>query len=143
MAPSTCATTTAAREDTAGLHAVMSPPSLANRNTALPAGRVPLGRITNPVLLLNTCPVGAPPGMVTSSEVLTGVAPLTPPAYTVAVLVPLFATQSGPASGDSARPQALTSFGSTSGRGRPGPRSGSRPGTGGGAPRSRGSRAAG
>src|SRR5262249_61090470 len=39
--------------------------------------------------------------------------PLAPPAYSVAVLVPLLATQSGLV-GDSARPQALTTSGSVS-----------------------------
>src|SRR5437773_8941291 len=115
MAPATCATVTAAVGSTVGLHAVMSPPSLAKMNSALPPPDEPLGGMMNPLVLLNTCPVGAPPGMVTSSGFLVGVAPLTPPAYTVAVFVPLLATQSGPPVGDSARPQALTSLGSTSG----------------------------
>src|SRR5947209_5737157 len=89
---------------------VMSPPSLSKMNAA---GPVPPGPVTaNWPVPLNTCPVGAPPGMdTTNGEFATG-APATPPGYRVAVLVPLLATQTGLVA-LSARPHELTAFGSS------------------------------
>src|SRR5689334_3604104 len=92
----------------AGLQPVRSPSSLTNRKRA---GPDPFGPVTtNPVVGLNACPVGAPPGIDTvRAALVTGFAP--PPAYSVEVLVPLLATHSGLV-GDRASPHALTASGS-------------------------------
>jgi hypothetical protein len=62
--------------------------------------------------LLNTVPVGEPPGIVTVSAAFTNAVPLTSPVYNVDVLVPLFATQNAPPVGLRLIPQGLTSAGS-------------------------------
>src|SRR6266511_3965977 len=51
--------------------------------------------ILKSVELLNTCPVGDPPGMVTTSGFLANVPPLTSPLYRVDLPVPLSETQNG------------------------------------------------
>src|SRR5690349_6620081 len=86
---------------------VRSPPSLTNRKRA---GPEPFGPVTtNPLVGLNACPVGAPPGIDTVKPTLATPGPT--PEYRVDVLEPLLATHSGLV-GESARPQALTTSGS-------------------------------
>src|SRR5215510_5454722 len=93
MAPSTLAATMAVVGAAAGLHPVISPPSLSKMKRA---GPDPFGPVTtNEFVPLKTWPVGAPPGMVTVRPTLVTGAPLRPPAYRVAVLVPVVATHSG------------------------------------------------
>ena len=66
---------------------------------------------TNPLEPLKTVPVGAPPGMRTTSGSLAGGEPFTPPLYRAETSVPLSATQAGVV-GPNDSPQALTRFGS-------------------------------
>ena len=47
----------------APFHPAMPPPSVENRNDARP----PVGSAKSAAVLLNTCPVGFPPGMLTTS----------------------------------------------------------------------------
>ena len=82
---------------TAGLQPVTSPSSLSKMNTAEPEAVAPASVV--PVIA------------TTNGDLATG-APLTPPGYRVAVLVPLLATQMGLVA-LSARPQELTAFGSS------------------------------
>jgi hypothetical protein len=58
---------------------------------------------------LNTTPVGAPPGIFTTSGTITGMLPLTPPLSSVETSAPLSATHSGVV-GPAAWPQGLTRF---------------------------------
>ena len=69
---------------------------------------------TKPGPPLYTNPVGAPPGMLTTSGTIeaAGVASVAP-RYSVDTSMPLSATQAGVA-GPNARPQALTRLGSVS-----------------------------
>src|SRR6478609_8985675 len=119
MAPSGAAYPTSATRDgggavggTAGFQPVISPASESKMNA--------LGRVTPPavtaksVVLLNTCPVGAPPGMATLNGWLIGL-PLTSPVYTSLRSVPLAATQKAPPAEFSEMPQALTRVGSVIG----------------------------
>src|SRR4051794_30711945 len=92
-----------------GFQAVMFPDSLANRNTD---GIFPFGVSSrNPPLPLKTCPVGAPPGMSTTSGTIEKGAPPTAPRYSVVLSVPLSETHSGVA-GPALRPQGFTRLGS-------------------------------
>src|SRR4029450_7213103 len=96
---------------TPGFQPVTSPASESNRNNAGPLAAPE--RTTNPGVGLNTCPVGAPPGMFTTSGALLMGLPLTKPGELVALSVPFSATQAGVA-GPAARPQGLTRSGSVS-----------------------------
>src|SRR3954464_941341 len=71
---------------------------------------VPLS-MTNPFVGLNTVPVGAPPGMLTTSGAVTGMLPRTPPEYSVDTSVPLSATHNGVA-GPADSPHGVTRVGS-------------------------------
>src|SRR6476619_6900455 len=72
-----------------------------------------LVRSLNPFEALNTWPVGAPIGTVNTSGAMLNGVPDVPPAYSVAVPVPLLATHSGVV-GPAARPHGLTRLGSVS-----------------------------
>src|SRR4051812_37251846 len=100
MAPSVAANPTSATRDgggldggTAGFQPVIRPASDAKMNA--------LGRVTPPavtaksVVLLNTCPVGAPPGMVTLNGWVSGL-PLASLPYTSLRSVPLAEIQTAP-----------------------------------------------
>src|SRR4051794_33367346 len=97
---------------TFGFQPVTAPDSEANRKVA--------GAVKTPEVIaksavpLNTYPVGAPPGMVTSRPALASGLPLTSPVYTVLRSVPLDETQKAPA-GLTATPQPLTRCGSVIG----------------------------
>src|SRR5437764_15305889 len=65
----------------------------------------------NPDVLFHTIPVGAPPGIETTSGTICGMLPLTPPVYSVDTLVPLSFTHSG-VLGPAAIPHGFTRFGS-------------------------------
>src|SRR6187397_3138889 len=119
MAPSVAANPTSATRDgggvvggTPGFQPVIMPASDAKMNA--------LGRVTPPavtaksVVLLNTCPVGAPPGMLTLNGWPIGL-PLTSPVYTSLRSAPLADTQNAPAAEFSEMPQALTRVGSVIG----------------------------
>src|SRR6476646_2469390 len=118
MAPSVAANPTSAVRDggvapaatpTAGFQPVIIPASDAKMKAA---GRVPPpAEPAKSVVLLNTCPVGAPPGMLTLNGWLIGL-PLTSPPYTSLRSAPLDDTQKAPPSGFSEMPQALTRVGS-------------------------------
>src|SRR2546423_298623 len=95
---------------TAGLHPVMSPSSEAKRNSEAPLCPAP-SETTKPSPGLNTVPVGAPPGMFTTSGTASAGWPGVAPRYRVDVLVPLLATHTG-VLGPADRPHALTRFGS-------------------------------
>src|SRR4051812_37063591 len=70
--------------------------------------------IRKAVVSLNTCPVGAPPGMLTVSTLATGDSGLpTAPLYSVVTSAPLSETQTG-VLGPRDIPHALTSDGSVS-----------------------------
>ncbi len=64
-----------------------------------------------PPVALKTIPVGAPPGMPTTSGRVTGMLLRTPPEYSVETSVPLSDTHAGVA-GPKARPHGLTRLGS-------------------------------
>src|SRR4030095_12496679 len=102
MAPGTPAPTWAWVEGggggTPGFQPVTSPASESNRNNAGPLA-VPEWT-TNPGVGLKTCPVGAPPGMFTTSGAFWMGLPLTKPGEMAALSVPLSANHArgvGPA----------------------------------------------
>src|SRR5262245_1318473 len=64
-------------------------------------------------LMLNTCPVGAPPGMATLKGAVTGL-PLTAPRYSSLTPPPLEETQNAPALGAREMPQGFFRVGSRS-----------------------------
>src|SRR5262245_26275827 len=68
----------------------------------------PLAPITKSLVPLNTCPVGDPSGMVTTSETNANALPFTSPRYRVALPVSLAETQNAPPVGLSEIPQPLT-----------------------------------
>src|SRR6476469_9741820 len=116
MAPSVAANPTSATRDgggvvggTAGFQPVIMPASDAKMNA--------LGRVTPPavtaksVVVLNTCPVGAPPGMLTLNGWPIAL-PLTSPVYTSLRSAPLADTQNAPPAEVSEMPQAWTRVGS-------------------------------
>src|SRR4029450_12189947 len=78
---------------TPGFQPVTSPASESKMNNAGPLA-VP-ERTTNPDVGVNTCPGGAPPGMLTTSGTFWMALPLTKPRYRVALSVPLSATHAG------------------------------------------------
>src|SRR4051794_18029480 len=98
---------------TVGAHPVIAPDSDAKMKTA---GAVVVPSVTRKSVvlpeLLNTCPVGAPPGMVTLNGWVSGL-PFTSPTYTSLLSVPLADTQNE--TGPTAMPQALTRVGSVIG----------------------------
>src|SRR3954470_22618217 len=112
MAPSVAANPTSATRDgggmvggTAGFQPVIMPASDAKMKAL---GRVTPPAVTaNSVVVLNTWPVGAPPGMVTLNGWVS-VLPLTSPPYTSLRSVPLADTQKAPPAAFSEMPQALT-----------------------------------
>src|SRR3954452_16229657 len=119
MAPSVAANPTSATFDggglvggTHGFQPVISPASDAKMNA--------LGRVTPPpvtaksFVLLNTCPVGAPPGMLTLNGWPMAL-PFTSPVYTSLRSAPLADTQKAPPAEFSEMPQALTRVGSVIG----------------------------
>ena len=74
------------------------------------AGPLPVDVCTTKSLVeLNTVPVGAPCGMLTTSETIAGMLPSTPPLYRVETSAPLSATHSGEV-GLAACPQGSTRF---------------------------------
>src|SRR5262245_2451481 len=112
MAPSVAWNPACARVDgigggSAGFHPVTAPDSDAKIKTA-GALAVPLVT-TKSVVSLNTCPVGAPPGMVTLNGASIAL-PSTSPVYTSLRSAPLDDTQND--RGPTAMPQALTRLGS-------------------------------
>src|SRR5262245_52114546 len=88
----------------------MCPVFEAKMNSACPCA-VP-DRTTKSVVGLKTCPVGAPPGMLTVSGNLTNAEPLTSPVYRVLTPVPPAETQKAPVVALSETPRALTRAGS-------------------------------
>src|SRR4029450_4135298 len=78
---------------TPGFQPVTSPASELNRNNAGPLA-VP-GCTPTPGVGLKTCPVGAPPGMFTTSGAFWMGLPLTKPGEMVALSVPLSGTHAG------------------------------------------------
>ncbi len=63
--------------DTVLLHAVIAPDSESKMKVA--GADAPPTRTTKSVVGLKTVPVGAPPGMLTTSGTMVGMLPLTPP----------------------------------------------------------------
>src|SRR5262245_27306205 len=115
MAPSDAWKPNWAMVDVAGggtfrFHPVTVPDSDAKMNVAV--ALISSALITKSVVELNTCPVGAPPGIVTSRPTFFNALPLTSPLYSVLRSFPLDETQNAPAFGFSEMPQALTKCGS-------------------------------
>ena len=90
-------------------HALSTPDSESKRKSA---GPLPVGVCTTKSLVeLNTVPVGAPCGMLTTSGTIAGMLPSTPPLYRVETSAPLSATHSGEV-GLADCPHGLTRLGS-------------------------------
>src|SRR5262245_45812157 len=96
--------------ETPGFQPVTVPERLAKMNSDL--------RVVVPLLIkksgvgLNTCPVGCPPGIVTSSATLFKLLPFTSPRYSALRSAPSDDTQKAPPAGFREMPQALIRRGS-------------------------------
>src|SRR5262245_30904187 len=104
---------------TPGCHPVIAPVFDAKRNTAaavfVPSVTEKSAELPVPMigwLMLNTWPVGLPPGMVTLNGWVIGL-PLTSPRYSSLRPPPLDDTQNAPALGAAEMPQALIRVGSS------------------------------
>src|ERR671936_661369 len=105
MAPVVFGTTVAAVVPEPMFQAVIVPASESKMNRA----GAPL--TGNPLVGLNTVPVGAPPAMSTTSGTIIGMLRRTPPVYSVDLSVPLSATHNG-VDGPADSPHGLTRLGS-------------------------------
>ena len=95
---------------TCGFQPVTCPDSAANMNRA---GRLSVPFVTTKsVVLLKTCPVGAPPGIATSRGTLFRVLPFTSPMYRSLKSAPLDDTQNAAPAGLNEIPHALIKCGS-------------------------------
>src|SRR4051794_39986002 len=95
----------------AGVQAVIEPPRPAKMKRAGPVPSEPVtGKL---VVVLETCPDGGPPGMLTTSGTIAFGVAGGAPAYSVAVLVPALDTQSGLV-GRNDMPHGFTRWGSVS-----------------------------
>src|SRR5262245_55813517 len=94
--------------DSAGFHALIETCSLAKTKKA----GMPFDSL-NEVVSLNSWPVGAPSGILTTSGTADAGAPSMPPVYSVDTSAPLSETHNG-VDGPKESPQALTRFGSMS-----------------------------
>src|SRR5262245_44503653 len=114
MAPSSawnagCAFSDGAGGGTTGFQPVTAPDSDAKMNAAGSGFATPVAVTLKSVVLFNTWPVGAPPGIATLNGAVSGF-----PMYTSLRSLPLAETQNAPF-GLSAIPHALTSVGSVIG----------------------------
>src|SRR5262245_33278141 len=90
---------------TVGVHPVIEPEFEAKMKNA--GALAPPALTTKSDVLLNTCPVGAPPGIVTSNGFFTSGDPFTSPEYTSLMPPPSDDTQK--VTGPTATPHALCS----------------------------------